>query len=688
VSYLGPNRRFERRRRGRPHTGATRIDLIGHRPLPTPPTYAPPALPPSETGAARVKRGPRPHLRITIAALVILAMFATLVVRLYSLQVTNSKKLSSAAEQITTRSVILPAARGSILARNGLSLAKDTFEWVVTLQATPGPTGRIADPTVERRLVGLLPGLSMADIRADLASNQYSPYQPIPVAFNVAPSVVLYIDANRQEFPGVSAIEEPVRVYPYDDLATQTLGYVRPITAAELAKDAKYGYTSSSIVGQSGLEAEYERYLQGTSGVITEEVDPSGTVVRTVSQTAGHEGDSLVLNMSEPLEQVVSNDLANEISSLHQQGLAAPEGAAVVLNPQNGAVLAMSSYPSYNDNWWTTGMTNERYGELTNNDGYPLNNWAVQGFQPPGSTFKVATATAALDDGLITPYTEIDDTGEFVLPGGTVLHDADNYPLGWVDVSTAITASSDFFFYTLGEQFWLGRSRYGETPIQDMAHRYGFGVDDGIDLPQSEVQNGWVDSPQVRTALHRQAPNVYSDSWYLGDNVEMAFGQGETVVTPLAEATAYATLANGGTRYAPELGAAIVSPSGKLVHRIRPKVMDHVRYTPGTYQTLMTGFDGVVQDPNGTAYADFIGFNFSRWNLAGKTGTATVTVNDSKEPTSWFVGFGGPRGQPAKYVVCVEITQAGYGADAAAPVVRQIYNYLYSHGVGALDLHS
>ncbi|MGB9111644.1 MAG: penicillin-binding transpeptidase domain-containing protein, partial [Acidimicrobiales bacterium] len=645
-------------------------------------------LPPSETGAPRAKHGQRPYVRIAIAALVIVAMFATLIIRLYSLQVLNTKKLSSAAQEITTRSVILPAARGSILARGGQALAKDTFEWVVTLQATPGPTGRIADPTVERNLVGLLPGLTMADIRADLASNQYSPYQPIPVAFNVQPSIVLDIEGNRQEFPGVDAIEEPVRTYPQDDLATQTVGYVRPITAAELKKDARYGYTSSSIVGQSGLEEEYERYLQGTSGVITEEVDPSGTVVRTVSQTPGHSGDSVVLNMSAPLEQVVSNDLANEITSLRGQGLPAPLGAAVVLDPRNGDVLAMDSYPSYNDNWWTTGMTNQRYADLTNNGGYPLNNWAVQGFQPPGSTFKLATATAALDDGLISPSTLVDDTGNFALPGGTVLHDADNVPLGEVNVTTAITASDDFFFYTMGEFFWDARAKYGETPIQTMAHLYGFGVNDGSDLPRNEVQNGWVDSPQVRAALHRQAPNVYANSWYLGDNVEMAFGQGETVVTPLAEATAYATLANGGTRYAPELGAAIVSPSGKLVKRIRPKVMDHVRYTSGTYETLLTGFEGTVQNPIGTAYADFVGFNFSKWNLAGKTGTATVTVNDVKQPTSWFVAFGGPRGQAPEYVVCVEINQAGYGASAAAPVVRKIFNYLYAHGVGKLDLHA
>jgi penicillin-binding protein 2 len=162
----------------------------------------------------------------------------------------------------------------------------------------------------------------------------------------------------------------------------------------------------------------------------------------------------------------------------------------------------------------------------------------------------------------------------------------------------------------------------------------------------------------------------------------MAFGQGETVVTPIQLATAYATFANGGTRYAPELAASVISPAGKVVKRFAPKVLDHVTMSAETRQAILTGLEGAVQNPLGTAYADFVGFNFSKWNLAGKTGTATVTVNDVVQPTSWFVAFGGPRGQAPRYVVCVEINQAGFGASAAAPVVRQIYNYLYAHGIG------
>ena len=623
-------------------------------------------------------------LRLSIAAVVVVGMFATLLVRLWSLQVLQGRRLNAASEQTTTRAVVTPAPRGEILARGGQALARDAFEWVVTVETTPGAQGaRIADPAVKRRLVALIPGLSVKGIDADLTSNQFSPYQPIPVAFDVPPSAVLYIEQHESEFPGVIAQQESVRDYPYVGVATQTLGYVRQITAPELAELARYGYYEGEIVGQAGLEKQYELYLQGKSGVVTEAVDPSGQVVRTVSTKPAKPGGSLVLNVDLGLEQDVSRSLADEVSVLHASGKAAPLGAAVVLDSRNGQVLAMASYPSYDDNWWITGMTTARYALLNSEVGYPLNNWAVQGFQPPGSTFKLVTATAALNTGIITPWTLIDDTGTYPLPGSKPLRDADNVPLGNINVVTALTRSSDVFFYTLGGRFWEDQSRYGVTPIQDEAHLYGLGVPSGIDLPQDEVQNGWVDSQQVRRLLHKQAPKVYADTWYLGDNVEMAFGQGETVVTPIQLATAYATFANGGTRYAPELAASVISPTGKVLKRFAPRVVAHVTMSALTRQTILTGLEGVVQSPLGTAYGDFIGFNFAKWNIAGKTGTATVTVSDVVQPTSWFVAFGGPRGQVPRYVVCVEINQAGFGASAAAPVVRQIFNYLYTHGISS-----
>jgi penicillin-binding protein 2 len=343
----------------------------------------------------------------------------------------------------------------------------------------------------------------------------------------------------------------------------------------------------------------------------------------------------------------------------------------------------MASYPTYNDNDWIPAMSSVTYDTLSHEEGEPFNNYALVGAEAPGSTFKLATATAALDDGLITPdYTYV-DPGSFTLPTGQVLDDAPGDTGGDFDLSSAISYSSDVFFYHLGELFYDQSARYGATPIQTVATEYGLGVPSAIDLPN--VNDGQVDSLAERTLLHRTEPALYGPpTWYVGDNVEMAFGQGETLVTPLEVANAHATFANGGTRYAPEVAAAIEGPNGALVRRIAPKVIDRVALPASTYQAMLAGFQGAVSSPIGTAYADFRGFDFAKWNLAGKTGTATTA--NTTEPVSWFVAFGGPKGQPATYAFCVEIDEAGYGADAAAPVVRELADYLMAHPLHPLHL--
>jgi len=243
-------------------------------------------------------------------------------------------------------------------------------------------------------------------------------------------------------------------------------------------------------------------------------------------------------------------------------------------------------------------------------------------------------------------------------------------------VSSALTVSSDAFFYNLGYLFYAQSSKYGETPIQDQAAQYSLGELTGIDLP-GEAQ-GRVDSQAVRVKLHAEAPSVFKNTtWYTGDNIEMAFGQGGTYVTPIEQAVAYSTFANGGTRYAPQVASAVVSPSGQVVKKFTPQVTGHVALSPSTYQALMTGFTGVVQSPDGTAYGAFQGLNFPG-GLAGKTGTADTVPG--KEPTAWFIGFG-PTANPQYVVVCV-IDQAGYGATASAPVVRDIFSYLATHPIG------
>jgi penicillin-binding protein 2 len=438
--------------------------------------------------------------------------------------------------------------------------------------------------------------------------------------------------------------------------------------------------------------------LRVTPGTQDLEVNPEEQVVGTLKTTPATPGDNVVTNIDTGLQQVADNALATQILNLRKTVdpqcspnpclPAATGGAVIVMDPQSGAVYAMSSYPTYNPSAWVGGISTSEYAFLSNPaNNEPLINRAIDGLYTPGSTFKLSTATAALDLGLITPTTPYDDKGVFMVPGcqynstSCTLHNAPgDGALGEINVSTALTVSDDDFFYNLGAEFYDDRSNpaYGDTPIQNQANQYSLGELTGIDLP-GESNQARVDSQAERVKLHAESPTGFPNTtWFTGDNVEMAFGQGATVITPIEQAVAYSTFANGGTRYAPQVAAAIVSPSGKVVKRFTPQVTGHVSLPPATYQALLTGFEGVVSSKNGTAYGAMGGLNFPG-GLAGKTGTADSEIG--KEPTAWFVGFG-PTADPQYVVVCV-IDQAGYGATAAAPVVRSIFSYLATHPVTA-----
>jgi len=634
--------------------------------------------------------------RSALLAVIVVGLFSVLVLRLWSIQVLGHSSAETAALQTSEVAVAVEPPRGAIVARGGQVFAADESREVVTLTC-PSPERSSCpalDFSVISRLAPLL-GTTVTAIDASVQSNQIAPYDPAPVAVGVPYSTVAYLYEHPSEFPGVAVSPTYLRTYPEGSLAAQMVGYVGDITADEYAsvdakKYAAYGYTAQdSQFGQSGLEEQYELKLRGKPGVQTIEVNAAGTPVATRSTSEPTPGDELVLNLDQPLEQLLATDLDNQVVRLRagdvdNQAEPAPWAGAVVLDDRTGAVLAMTSDPSYNENLWVPEISEKSYLALTPpaTEAQPLINYAVEDGNPPGSTFKLATATAALQDGVISPGDYIDDTGSFTI-GNETLHNSNGEVLGEVNVSEALTESSDIFFYTMGEDFYNDQKQFGATPIQNEAAKYGLGVSSGIDLPN--VSNGQVDSLKLREQLYRDDPKVFAPpTWYPADNVEMAFGQGETLLTPLAIADAYATFANGGTRYAPEMAGAFVSPTDKVTY-VKPKVTGHVAMSSSTYQAILTGLEGVTQDTKGTAYTAFQGFNFNAWNIAGKTGTATLLSN-TEPPTSWFVAFGGPRNQTPEYTVAVEINQAGYGADASAPVVRSIFNYLYAHGVPGFKL--
>ena len=642
----------------------------------------------------------RPGLRLRITGLVVLGLFAVLGLRLWALTVLQAPAAAHAVSANQIRAVSIQPTRGLILDRYGNPLVGNQ----VIEQITLSRVAAAQHPEVVGRLAAVI-GETPAQVDASIASPQFSLYKPVPVLSNAPLQDILYIREHQADFPGVSSVATTQRQYPQGELpgpaasgypASQTLGYVGTVNPAELASRTSEGYQAGDPFGQSGLEYQYESELRGTPGQSQLEVDAQGQVVGTLKTTPAIPGDNLVTNIDTNLQQVADNALATQVTALrktfdpqcnNKAGCypAATGGAVVVMDPQTGAVLALSSYPTYNPSIWVGGISNAAYAQLNdkaNND--PSLNRTIQGEYTPGSTFKLSTATAALNTGLISPSYGFDDTGTFMVPNcqynstTCILHNNDGDPTGVFNVSTALTVSSDDFFYNLGAKFYVQSATYGQTPIQDQANQYGLGELTGIDLP-GEVQ-GRVDSQAERVKLHQLSPTGFPNTtWYTGDNVEMAFGQGATVITPIEQAVAYSTFANGGTRYAPQVAAALVAPSGTVVKRYAPQVTGHVAISPQNDQALLTGFEGVVNAKDGTAYG-VPGLATFPGGLAGKTGTADTEIG--KEPTAWFVGWG-PTASAAQYLVVCVIDQAGYGAAASAPVVGQIFSYLAAHPVTA-----
>ncbi len=635
----------------------------------------------------------RPGLRINIIALIVLALFGVMVLRLWSLQVIDHRRYAAAVNTNALRTVTVPAPRGLIVDRSNTVLAGNRVENELVLsraaaKSTPGVVGRVA----------ALAGISPATVQAALTNQQFSPYEPVPVLQNAPASTVQYLSDHQSEFPGVTVQQVTVRQYPQGGtVGTQVLGYTGPVTATYVKAHPGANYSVATQIGKTGVEAVAQKYLAGKPGTQRLEVNPTGTVMGTAGATKAVQGNTVQLNITAGLQKNVQGSLASVILADRSRPTTgvypkAPNGAAVVMNVETGQVLALTSYPSYSLTAWVGGISTANYNALragctTATGACPLNDYAIQGLYTPGSTFKLATATAALQDGLIGTTTTIDDTGVYSvrthgLPtcqGRCTFHDATAFDAGIVTVRLAITESDDFFFYTMGLQFWLNRAKYGLTAIQKTAHGYGLGALTGIDLP-GEVQ-GRVDSQPTRAALHKATPKGFPNtSWYPGTNIEMAFGQGETVVTPIEVADAYAAFADQGVRHQPQVVSDVVSATGKLVKSYAPKVTGRVAISPANWQAMLQGFEGVTHNPKGTGYGTFQQYSHvpANYVIAGKTGTATTGTTHKKSPNALFVGFG-PVGGTTQYVVVVAVAQGGYGASAAAPAVANIFNYLYAN---------
>ncbi|HEV2369684.1 MAG TPA: penicillin-binding transpeptidase domain-containing protein, partial [Acidimicrobiales bacterium] len=489
-----------------------------------------------------MRNNPNLRARLGLVGVMVFCLFAAMFVRLWYLQVLDSRTLSAQATANQVRQVTVEAPRGLITDRTGQLLVGNQTIVAVTVARSVVPSASCGSklptryPPVIDRLAAVL-GTTPQSILQTLSDCRYSPYQPVPVATNVSMAVVTAIRENQSQYPGVAVQELSERAYAQGNLGAHLLGYVGAISPQQLSNRKSHGYQAGDQIGQAGAEAAYESWLRGTPGVTNLEVDASGQVLGSLSEHPPVPGDTVELTVDLGLQQELEKDLAADIDTLHhtydhQAGIyyPAPSGSAIVLDPTNGAVLAMASYPSYDPSVWVGGISTQAFQALSHSPSALINR-AVDGLYAPGSTFKLVTATAALDDGLVTPYSTIYDPGQFTIPdcrSGCTFHDNDNEALGAIDIQTAITASSDVFFYNLGYDFYVNQGKYGAEPIEDTAKNYGLGQPTNFDLGEAAV--GRVDGPTERISLHqRNAAAFPNDQWYAGDNVELAFGQGSTV---------------------------------------------------------------------------------------------------------------------------------------------------------------
>ncbi len=618
------------------------------------------------------------------------ALLVVVIIRLFFLQVVEHAAAVITVEQNSLRVSTIPASRGQIRDRNGYVLVGNR----TTIQLQVSKVRAALDPSIKGALSALT-GLPLGEIESRLNNRHYEPYQPVPILTSTPPAIIQYVRQHPELFPGVSLVTAASRLYPLGGgIAPHVLGYVGIIQTPELQGHPNQGYTINSQFGQTGLEQFYETYLRGRDGHEDLRVNAAGTVLGTSHVVQPRVGDTLVLNIDAGLQRALDRALSDGIVRVRthvdpRSGKfpPAPYGAAMVMDVRTGAVLAMSSFPGFNLNDFVGTVSNSKFQAIERVGA--LNNYAIQGLFTPGSTFKMISATAELQTNVMSANQYVNDTGKFTVPGclqgnhGCVFHDDEASGSGQVNLPLALTKSSDYYFYNLGYLFWAHTGRYGKTPIQDVAAQYGLGQYSLIDLPYENV--GRVDSPTVRQQLFAEAPKAFPNhNWYTGDNIEMAFGQGATAITPISLLDAYATFANGGTRYAPQIAAGVIGANGRLVQRYGPRVLGHVALPGRVRNPILQGLEGVVSNIDGTGYFpfhQFARFNLASYPIAGKTGTASNAPGE--EPNSWFVGFG-PATHPKYAVICV-IAKGGYGADGAAPVVAQAFNYLVNHPIGPVD---
>lgn len=582
--------------------------------------------------------------RLHTLLVVCLVLFAVLLGRMVYLQVWRGDYYAKQSDGNRLRQSRILAPRGIIYDSEGKELVNNLPGYAVVLQKQSS-----YKPETLQRLSNLLQ-MPVEEINAKIKASENF-YEPIMLKNNLDQQMVTKIEEQRRYMPEVMLSVQPIRNYPYHELAVHALGYVGEVSSYEIEQGLFKNISQGSLVGKGGLEKSYDKYLRGEDGAFMEEVDVAGNVVKHYDSVQPVPGKNLKLTIDYELQKELETFTDKHLAFLRSSGIApgARAAAVVAIDPRNGAVRAMVSRPVYDPNWFVHGISSKNWNSINNDPNYPMNNKVISGEYPPGSTFKIVTGSAAFELKKVGLNEPIFDGGFH--PMVPTMGNAGGEVLGWLTFIKALAMSDNVYFYELGY-------RVGIDNIEKYAHIFGFGERTGIDLEGES--KGLVASKKVKR-------EIWDEDWRLGDTFNAAIGQGFNLTTPIQLSVMLSIVANGGTKYQPYLVDSIINSDGSLFEKPKRAEGKHIDVSQQTIDYIRMGMSATTQEGGTASY--FAGLPKP---IAGKTGTAE---NSHGRDHGLFVAYG-PVDDPELVVVCI-VEQGGFGSVAAGPIVYKAFEEFF-----------